>query len=232
MYKNKTFLAVIPARGGSKGIPKKNIRNVNGKPLISYTIQAALQSVYLDRIIVSTDDNQIAAVSEQYGAEVPFRRPAKLATDEAQTIDTVVHAIEQIEEKYDYVVLLQPTQPLRTTKQIDEAIRQIVDANETSLVSVERVTQHPILYRTIDQKGHLHPLINESSTVRRQDFKPYYMVNGLIYINRIDTLSSKTSLNDNRYAYITDPTIDIDTEEDLIKFENQLKRDSNNSYEC
>lgn len=222
MYKNKTFIAVIPARGGSKGIPRKNIIDVAGKPLIAYTIETALASRYLDRVIVSTDDVEIAEVSKQYGAEVPFLRPAHLATDEAKTIDTIMDTLERINGTYDYVVLLQPTQPLRTTQQIDDAIQQVVEKDQSSLVSVEEVTEHPILYRTMTKEGELLPLLHQNSTVRRQDFEPYYKVNGLIYINKISDLTSDTSLNDNVYAFLTHPVIDIDTREDLKKLKEQL----------
>lgn len=222
MYKNKTFIAVIPARGGSKGIPRKNIIDVAGKPLIAYTIETALASRYLDRVVVSTDDAEIVEVSKQYGAEVPFLRSAHLATDEAKTIDTVMDTLERINGTYDYVVLLQPTQPLRTTQQIDDAIQQVVEKDQSSLVSVEEVIDHPILYRTMTKEGKLLPLLHQNSTVRRQDFEPYYKVNGLIYINKISDLTNDTSLNDNVYAFLTHSVIDIDTREDLKKFKEQL----------
>ena len=224
MYKNKAFIAVIPARGGSKGIPRKNIIDVVGKPLIAYTIETALASRYLDRVIVSTDDAEIEEVSKQYGAEVPFLRPAHLATDEAKTIDAVVDTLERIDETYDYVVLLQPTQPLRTTQQIDDAIQQVVEQNQSSLVSVEEVTDHPILYRTMTKEGKLLPLLHQNSTVRRQDFEPYYKVNGLIYINKVDELTHDTSLNDNEYSFLTKQTIDIDTWNDIKEFRGLLKK--------
>jgi len=224
MYKNKAFIAVIPARGGSKGIPRKNIIDVVGKPLIAYTIETALASRYLDRVIVSTDDAEIEEVGKQYGAEVPFLRPAHLATDEAKTIDAVVDTLERIDETYDYVVLLQPTQPLRTTQQIDDAIQQVVEQNQSSLVSVEEVTDHPILYRTMTKEGKLLPLLHQNSTVRRQDFEPYYKVNGLIYINKVDELTHDTSLNDNEYSFLTKQTIDIDTWNDIKEFRGLLKK--------
>ncbi|MFJ7732320.1 cytidylyltransferase domain-containing protein [Lysinibacillus sp. NPDC097231] len=220
MYKGKRFIAVIPARGGSKGIPNKNIIEVADKPLISYTIEAALKSMYLDRIIVSTDSERIAEISRGSGADVPFLRPEELATDESRTIDTLIHVIKNLPENYDYVVLLQPTQPLRKTIHIDKAIEQIIDKNQQSLVSVSMVKQHPILMRTIDKNGTLQPILNENSTVRRQDFKPIYIVDGSIYINKIDeNFTSKTSLNDNLCAYLNkDLIIDIDNAYDLRKF--------------
>lgn len=224
MYKGKRFIAVIPARGGSKGIPDKNIVEVEGKPLIAYTIEVALQSQYLDKIIVSTDSMKIAQVSKEWGAEVPFLRPTHLATDEAKTIDTIIHALEQIEEKYDYVVLLQPTQPLRKLKHINQAIEQIVDKNQVSLVSLSPVKQHPILMRTIDESGRAISILGENSSVRRQDFSEVFIIDGTIYINKIDeTLTNETSLNDNEYVYYTnDISIDIDTSDDLEKYSKMI----------
>ncbi|MFB7160421.1 cytidylyltransferase domain-containing protein [Lysinibacillus sp. NPDC056232] len=220
MYNGKSFIAVIPARGGSKGIPNKNIVEVEGKPLIAYTIETALQSKYLDRIIVSTDNEEIAIVSKDWGAEVPFLRPSCLATDESKTIETVIHVLEQLQSKYDYVVLLQPTQPLRKVVHIDKAIQQAIDKEQSSLLSVSSVQQHPILMRTIDENGLLNSIINGNSTIRRQDFQEVYIVDGTIYINKIDeNLTEKTSLNDNKYAYvIQDSYIDIDNYKDLERF--------------
>lgn len=214
MYQNKKFLAVIPARGGSKGIPKKNIIQVNGKPLIYYTIHEALKSKYLDSVIISTDSVEIAETARACGGEVPFLRPANLATDTAKTIDVLVHAIEELKKVdriYDYLVLLQPTQPLRKAFHIDEAIERIIKHNETSLVSVSEVRDHPILIRSIDEKGMLKSLLPISSSVRRQDFTDYFKVNGAIYINKIDSFfDSNLSLNDNEFPYIMDSKYDLD----------------------
>lgn len=222
MYRGKRFIAIIPARGGSKGIPRKNIIDIAGKPLIAYTIETALESKCLDRIVVSTDDLEIAEISKLWGADVPFIRPSHLATDDAKTIDVLIHTLETLKEKFDYVVLLQPTQPMRTSKQIDEAIQQIVDNKQSSLVSVEEVVDHPILYRTLTKDGVLIPLLNQNSTVRRQDFETFYKVNGLIYINLISKLSNETSLNDNSFAFISGATIDIDSAEDILKMKQNI----------
>lgn len=224
MYKGKRFLAIIPARGGSKGIPKKNIYKINGKPLIYYSIHEALKSNFLDRVIVSTDSEEIAQVSKFYGAEVPFIRPLELATDTSKTIDVLLHAIEQCRnenDNYDYLVLLQPTQPLRKSFHIDKAIKKIVDCHQKSLVSVSKVKEHPILMRTISKEGFLENILNIDSTVRRQDFPDFYKVNGAIYINKIDdSFTSKTSLNDNNFPFIMDEKydLDIDTFEDIEQF--------------
>lgn len=226
MYKDSKIIAVIPARGGSKGVPRKNIRIVHGKPLIAYTIESALRSRYIDRVIVSTDDEEIRTASLEYGADVPFLRPRHLATDEAKTIDTLLHTLQTIAETYDYIVTLQPTQPLRTTEEIDQAIEAIIDHTQDGLVSISPVQQHPILMRTMNGEGRLTPLLEMSSTVRRQDFPEYYFVNGSIYINTVDTLTEETSLNDNPYGFITDPGIDIDTEEELNRVKGFLMNNS------
>lgn len=217
MYKGKTFLAIIPARGGSKGIPRKNIINVGGKPLIQFTIDEAKKAKYLDRIIVSTDDKEIAELSVTCGAEVPFLRPRKLAEDNSKTIDVVINVLAELDNEgcnYDYLVLLQPTQPLRRSFHIDESIKLIVEEDEESLVSVSEVKEHPILMRTIEEDGRLKSLLGLNSTVRRQDFAKVYKVNGAIYINRLNKyFNENTSFNDNKLAYVMEKTFDLDIDE-------------------
>ncbi|MGE7672168.1 cytidylyltransferase domain-containing protein [Lysinibacillus sp. NPDC094403] len=228
MYKGKTVLGIIPARGGSKGIPYKNILEIIDKPLIAYTIESALASKYLDEVIVSTDCKKIAEVSIRYGAKIPFLRPKHLATDKAKTIDAILHTINKLEENFDYIVLLQPTQPLRKTRHIDEAIEIIIDNSYKSLLSVTKVNEHPILMRTIEEDNKLVPIINVNSTVRRQDFKDVFIVDGSIYINDSKTLSPTTSLNDNEYAYVMDEiVIDIDDYSDVQKLKEILKKENN-----
>lgn len=230
MYKNQQILAIIPARGGSKGIPNKNIISLCGKPLIAYSILAAKASRYIDDIIVSTDSEQIADIAAEYGASVPFLRPAALASDTSKTIDCMVYTIDELEKQgqhYDCVVLLQPTQPIRKEDSIDQAIAMILDSTEDSLVSVTTVSEHPILMRTITKEGTLKSLLPMSSTVRRQDFPDIYRVNGSIYINRInDSFNSSTSLNDNLLPFFMEEkySIDIDSYEDLKKAETFLQQ--------
>jgi len=229
MYKDKSFLAIIPARAGSKGIPHKNITNINGKPLIKYTIDEASKSKYIDRILVSTDSKKIADISKECGADVPFLRPSSLASDTSKTIDTIIYTIEKLKymgELYDYLVLLQPTQPLRQSFHIDEAIEKIIKYNSSSLVSVSKVREHPILMRTVNKDGLMNRLLEANSTVRRQDFPDYYKVNGSIYINKIDeSLNCVTSLNDNVLPYIIDEKFDVDIDNyiDLEVFKLKLK---------
>lgn len=216
---NIKILAIIPARAGSKGIKDKNIVDLNGKPLIAYSIDAALKSKYIDKVVVSTDGELIAKIAKEYGAEVPFIRPKDLASDTAKTIDAVIHCIEELKkqgEVYDYMVLLQPTQPLRQSWHIDEAIEIMINKDEEALVSVSKVKDHPILMRTIDENGYAINLLEESSTKRRQDFQVFYKVNGAIYINKInENLNNNTSLNDNKVVYIMDEKYDVDIDEIL-----------------
>lgn len=230
MINNKRVLAIIPARGGSKGIPYKNIIEVEGKPLIQYTIDAAKNSRYIDEIYVSTDDVKIKRVVESLDMKINRLRPGYLATDESKTIDVVIDTIEYFEsigERFDYIILLQPTQPLRQTFHIDDSLEIMEKEDYKSLVSVHEVNENPILMRTIDEKGKLKRILQENSTVRRQNFKSYYFVNGAIYINKVDeNLNIKTSLNDNSFAYIMNREycVDIDDEQDIELFIQELKR--------
>lgn len=230
MYQNQRILAVIPARGGSKGIPGKNTIDLCGKPLIAYSIEQAIACPYVDDVIVSTDSEHIRDVALHYGAQVPFLRPSELATDTSKTIDALLYTVERLKEQgssYDYLLLLQPTQPIREAFHLTEAIEMLIDSKQTSLVSVSPVKEHPILMRTIDTDGHLLSLLNMPSTVRRQDFPNVYKVNGSIYLNRIDaSFHSDTSLNDNLVPYIMDSqyAIDIDSLEDLKQAANYINQ--------
>lgn len=219
MTYRKRFLGIIPARAGSKGIKDKNIIDLNGKPLIAYSIEAAFKSKYIDTVVVSTDGEKIAEVAKKYGAEVPFIRPDYLASDTAKTIDSVIHCIEEMKKlgkEYDYVILLQPTQPMREAFHIDEAIELILEKGEEALVSVSKVKEHPVLMRTIDENGYSKNLLNISSTMRRQEFPEFYKVNGAIYINKInENLNLNTSLNDNKLTYVMDENYDVDIDEML-----------------
>ena len=224
MINNKKVLALIPARGGSKGISDKNIYMIHGKPLIAYTIEAARQSEYVDAVVVSTDSKKISDVACKYGAEVPFLRPDYLASDTAKSIDAVIHAIKTLKEmgrKYDYVMLLQATSPLRSAKDIDGAIKTFINCGERGLLSVSPVNDSPLLIRTMDQNGNLSRILNKDSTVRRQDMPTFLKVNGAIYINRIDQISSDTSLNDNEVGYVLEKkhSVDIDSYEDIALVE-------------
>lgn len=220
MINNMRILAIVPARGGSKGIKDKNIKEIEGRPLIEYTIEAAKRCEYIDEIVVSTDSEKIAKAAKKAGAKVPFLRPDELASDTARTIDVVLFTIEQLKligQEYDIVVLLQPTSPLRDEDDICGAIEKYVSCNMKSLVSVSEVSESPILMRQIVDETHMEKLLNINSTIRRQDMAKYYMVNGSIYINKIEELNSDTSLNDNVIPYVMDRShaVDIDDYVDI-----------------
>ena len=224
MLDGHKFLAIIPARGGSKGIPNKNIIEIDSKPLIAYTIEESKKSGYLDKIIVSTDSQKIQQTSLKYGAEVPFLRPNILANDTSKTIEAVIFTINELKklgEFYDYVLVLQPTQPLRRSKHIDDVIRMAISNSLTSITSVSKVTYNPLLIREVSTDNSLVKLLESRSDVRRQDFSDYYKINGAVYLNAIDDdLNLSTSLNDNQYGYImsSEFDLDIDTFEDIQYF--------------
>ena len=221
MYRDKRILALIPARGGSVGIPGKNLRPIEGKPLIAFSIEAALSSSYIDEVVVSTDSEEIAGVARSFGARVPFMRPDELARSESRTIDCVIHARDALldmGENFDMIVLLQPTSPLRLPQDIDRAIECFEMHGEQGLDSVSPATEKPILLRFFDDDGmSLVPVMPQGSTVRRQDMKRCYRVDGCIYINRSDELTTNTSLNDNPIGFEIpgEDAVDIDTFDDL-----------------
>ncbi|MFQ6178955.1 cytidylyltransferase domain-containing protein [Bacillus paranthracis] len=210
-------LGIIPARGGSKGLPLKNIKNLNNIPMIAYTIKAALDSKIIDRIVVSTDDPNIAEISKKYGAEVPFLRPDHLATDTATTIDVVSHCIDYYEGEIDFhvnnIILLQPTSPLRTSKDIQKAFKVFLENEADSLQSVCRADSHPYLLRKIED-GILSPYFNfDNKNLRRQDLKEVYQLNGAIYIAKKEVLKKYVSfIGEKNCAYIMskESSIDID----------------------
>lgn len=228
MFGKQKILALIPARGGSKGIKDKNIIPLAGKPLIVYSIEAAKNSKYIDSIVVTTDSKKIAEVAKQCGARVPFLRPAELGADTSKTIDAVLHAIKTLksmDENYNTLVLLQPTQPLRTTYDIDKAIELYYENGENGLVAISPVDDSPLLIRSIDAYGKLVNLLSQNSTCRRQDMPNYYKVNGCIYINKIDELDKNTSFNDNKVPFIMtkEHSVDIDEISDLWMAEYYLQ---------
>jgi len=198
MFKRKTILALVPARRGSKGIPDKNIKMLDGKPLIAYTIGAAKKSKYIDAVIVSTDSKKIAEISQKYGAEVPFIRPKELATDSAKSINVILHAMNWIEnhtnKKYNYLILLQPTSPFRSSMDIDKAIEEIINKEKDALVSVCEVSENPYWMKVIDEEGNLKDFIEgEENYSRRQDLPKVYILNGAIYIAKWEVLKEDKS---------------------------------------
>jgi len=232
----KKALGMIPARGGSKDIPQKNIRFFSGKPLIAYTIEAASETQVIDRVIVSTDDEEIAQIARAAGAEVPFIRPAELARDETPTLSVVQHALRWLKQHEDYqpefVVLLQPTSPLRTALHIDQAMELLLSTNADSVVSVCKTEHSPYWMKKVDEEGRLSALIEaEKEYTRRQDLPTVYRLNGAIYITRPNVIICDNHLlgNDAR-AYIMDQkeSIDIDTELDFQLAELIIKEKTSN----
>ncbi|MCY6353872.1 acylneuraminate cytidylyltransferase family protein [Clostridium sp. ZS2-4] len=233
MYKDKKILAVIPARGGSKGIPYKNIMDICGKPLIAYSIEAAKKSKYIDYTLVSTDDTKIKEASLKYGANVPFLRPEEISNDAAKSIDVVLHAINFLKEKgeeFDYVVLLQPTSPLRTQSHIDEAIEVLMKSKENSLISICEVDENPVIMRTI-QDNRLEPVMEfNGDNLRRQELPKVYIFNGALYINRVSMLlEEKAFVNKQTLPYIMEgeKSVDIDNMLDAKLVELILKENGN-----
>jgi CMP-N,N'-diacetyllegionaminic acid synthase len=223
MISDKKLLAIIPARGGSKRLPRKNVLDLAGKPLIAWTIDAALQSKYIDRIVVSTDDQEIADVSKQYGADIPFMRPDKLATDGATSVDVVLHLLDQLEtdEEYDYIILLQPTSPLRTTQNIDESVELLQSKNSDSVISVCKAEHSPLWCNTLPEDDDLCGFITESIVNKRsQDLEQYYRLNGAIYLCCINSLKKESTffLKSNCLAYKMEQeqSVDIDTKVDFM----------------
>ena len=197
MNKKVKILAVILARGGSKAIPKKNIKLLNGHPLIAYTISEAIKSKYIDRVIVSSDDQEIRKVSEEYGAQAPFKRPESLSGDSAKPVECNLHATNWAEEKYgvryDYVVELLCTNPFKTVSDIDKALEVQMETNADSVIGVMRLEDHhPIRIKRL-VNGKIRDFNNtliEIPESRRQDLKPdAYIRCGSIYSMRRDMLS-------------------------------------------
>jgi CMP-N-acetylneuraminic acid synthetase len=226
------ILALIPARGGSKGVPGKNIKPLAGKPLIAYTIEQAHKAKNITRAILSTDDNDIATVAKSYGLDVPFMRPPSLATDSAGTLDVIKHALQELQSKdehYDAVCLLQVTSPYRPDGAIDEAIELFVKHKPDSLVSVRKVPDeyNPHWTFEIDDNDRLHIATGEKTIIpRRQELPPAYHRDGAIYITTTDCIINKNSiLGDDIIAYPIDSPelINIDTMRDWEKAEKFFK---------
>lgn len=219
MNDNK-FVVIIPARGGSKGIPNKNLKELLGKPLIAYSIECAINSKYVDKVIVSTDSSEIAEVSKKYGAEVPFLRPSELATDSSPVIDTFIYTIERLEKEegitIDQFIVLQPTSPLRTTRDLDEAIELFVNKKADSVVSYTS-EEHPIYWhKYLKEDGRLEDFM-PSSISRRQDYRKTYYPNGAIYVFKKALILQRNYYSENTYAYIMprNRSVDIDYQEDF-----------------
>jgi len=232
MIKGKSILAVIPARAGSKSIPQKNIRYLLGKPLIAWTIEEAKKSKYIDKLILSSENKKIIEISKIYGCEVPFIRPSELAQDDTPGIAPIKHAIKfYVNTKFDYIICLQCTSPLRMVKDIDNAIELCIESNTNSLVSVCEVKHHPYWMKTIDKNGHLSNLIDgDVEYFRRQDLPKIYRLNGAFYMATPDIILGTNSwFTPNTKFFIMNEisSIDIDSELDFLFAEFLLKNSAN-----
>ena len=211
-------LAIIPARGGSKGLPRKNVLDLGGKPMIAWSIEAAAQSQHIDRCIVSTDDDEIAEVARSLGGDVPYIRPADIARDQSTTLDVALHAIE-ILDNYDTVVILQPTSPLRSAQDIDKTIEAMHKAKSQSAVSVCEPAKSPYWSYRTDEQGRLVSLIDpQLASKRRQDLPDAYVLNGAVYVAQVDWLKKNLAFVDkNTVAHVmpAERSLDIDTAFDL-----------------
>jgi CMP-N-acetylneuraminic acid synthetase len=214
------ILGLIPARGGSKGVPRKNIKLLNGKPLIQYTIDAAKKSKYLSRIIVSTDDLEIAEISRKLGIEVPFMRPKELSNDNTPTLDVIIHTISyfnSIGNTFDGVCLLQPTCPFRTTEFIDRAVEKYINTAVDCLVSVLPVPHqfNPHWVFEVNSKGYLTVATGDEMLIpRRQDLPLAYYRDGSVYILNSNNLLNRNTLLGEQLGFIeNDPNynVNIDT---------------------
>ncbi len=225
------ILYFIPARGGSKGLPGKNIRLLNGKPMIAWSIEAALNSKHKRKVIVSTDSDEIAEIAKVNHAEVPFLRPSELSTDTATTMDVIFHCLNWFESKgeiFDYVVLLQPTSPLRTEKHIDEAFMLLKEKKASAVVSVCKNEHHPMWSNAIPADGNMKNFIRpEVKGKNRQQLETSFRLNGAIYIATPEYLKAEQSfIGKDTYAYemTAESSIDIDTEIDFLLAEMIMKK--------
>lgn len=221
---DKRVLAIIPARAGSKRLPRKNILMLQGKPLIQWTIDEALKSNVIDTIAVSTDDTEIIDLSVSLGLNVPFVRPEFLSGDKSSSIDVIKHAIDyyqSVGDKYDYVMLLQPTSPLRTAKHIDEAFQLLESKDAEAVVSVCECEHSPLWSNTLPDDLSMDNFIPENiKNKRSQDLGTFYRLNGAIYIAKIDAfLKENALLLSNRcvaYKMSTEESVDIDERIDFL----------------
>lgn len=222
MYKGKKIAALITARGGSKGIPKKNITKLCGKPLIQWTVESAMKSGYIDKIFLSTDNDEIINSVKKFPVEVPFKRPKNLSSDKATSTDVILHFIEWMKKsgnEYDILLLLQPTSPFRKSEHIDSSIKKFIASKEAlSLISVTENVKSPYLSRKVNSKGYIENLFIVKSEKRRQDIPVTYYINGAIYLISIKNFEKyKTFQTPKTLSYIMPyySSIDIDEPMDL-----------------
>ena len=224
MIGNKKLLAIIPARGGSKRLPRKNILDLGGKPLIAWTIEAAKKSKHIDEIIVSTEDKEIVEICKRFSLDVPFLREEELAADGVSSVAVVLDVLSKLKllrnSYYDYIILLQPTSPLRTEKDIDGAVKLLINKKCNGVISVCEVKHSPLWYNKLPKNNSLSGFLDKSIVNKRsQDLEKYYRLNGAIYLLKSNVIKEKKTfmLEDSCYAYrmSEENSIDIDDKIDL-----------------
>ena len=234
MYKKHRVLAITLARGGSKTVPNKNINFLKGKPLIYYTIKEALKSKFIDRYVVSTDSKKIMQISKKYGAEVPFLRPKYLSTDRASSVEALKHCVKWIEckekQKYDIVIELMCTNPLKKSKDFDLILKKLINTKSDSVIAVHRLfDNHPSRIKKIINDKIVNFAVKEKAESRRQDLKPYaYVRSGSVYALKRNYLMNKSrrygSKNSRPYILSPNRVINIDEEIDFLTAELMLKK--------
>lgn len=221
MIAGKRVLAVVTARGGSKGVPRKNLREAGGRPLLGWSIAAGQASRYIDRLVLSSEDHEIMAAALRLGCEVPFVRPPELAADDTPSIEPVLHALGQL-PGYNYVVLLQPTSPLRTSEDIDRCLELCEQQGAPACVSVRRSRENPYWTFRIGPDGYMSPVVgNGNHSGRRQDYPIFFVLNGAVYVARPDWLKrTRSFVAADTIAYVMpeERSLDIDEEKDFQHF--------------
>ena len=208
-----SLIGIIPARGGSKGIPRKNLKPFNGKPLIAWTIEVAKKVSLIDRIIVSTDDEEIAAVAQKYGGEIPFIRPEELSQDKTPGIVPILDVLKRV-PGYDEVLILQPTSPLRATRDIENIIQIGKSKKAPAVVSVTEAEKHPYWSFRLNKSSNLIPWVKGNLNMQRQDLPCAYCLNGALYWGKTDwVIQNETFVTNETLSYIMprNRSIDLDT---------------------
>lgn len=234
MIKDQKVIAVIPARGGSKGLPGKNIREICGKPLIAWSIEAALRSKYLDEVMVTTDSEAIAAIARQYGAAVPFLRPAELASDTATSYAAVEHTLDfyatQLQREFTYIALLEPTSPLRAESDIDEMLEKLASLSDRydAIVSLGQAHEHPAIVKRLSGNDVVAYCPELEQKPRRQDREAAYYPYGVAYIVKTATLLAEKTFYPSRTTHKVVQRYqcyEIDDLYDFLAVENIMKRE-------
>lgn len=237
MYKEKSILAIIPARGDSKGLIKKNIKRICGKPLLAWSIESGVKSKYIDELMVTTDSKEIANIAKEYGANVPFLRPEYLSSDTATSLDTVKHTIDfyknSLSKEFEYIVLLEPTSPLREYDDIDNMIEKLINNQEEfdSILSIGEVHEHPSIMKKINKKEAIVPYWEHLEiTTRRQDNDIAYFPYGVAYLVKTRTLLEEETFYSKRntfYKVKRYQCYEIDDIYDFLAVENIMKYEWN-----